>query len=244
MLQTKFSLIFKDNSCALVSLQATAEPSMTDNPKLINEVKRSHETETTSEAKCIWSAKELKDLRESLKCSKLNNIRLSVLAKALQKDCERVRNVCLEQAREILELTKRYSEAKRQNKTMKITCKAFKEDAKKSQESLEDCQGRFKDAIRDKESTELELVKFKHELEVVQKQNKMLKLELEKQKTLQEKLLENQNVSLISLYEREMTDLVERLEEAKLCLEKEKNEHAINKKALAHLRLHFTSDGQ
>ena len=126
---------------------------------------------------------------------------------------------------------------------MKIACKAFKEDAKNVQENSEDCQCRFENAIRDKKSAELELVKMKHELEAVQKQNKVLQFEFEKQQMLQEKLLENQNISLRSLYEKEITDLLERLDKTEICLEKEKNEHTITKKALAHLRLHFADEG-
>ena len=193
--------------------------------------------------KCIWSAQELKVLRNSLKCSKLNNIRLSVLTQALQKDCERVRNTCHQQASEILKLNRKYNDVRKQNKAMKITCKAFKEDARSAQENLEDCQGRLEDGIRDKKSAEVELVKMKHELEAVQKRNKVLQIELEKQQVLQEKFLENQNISLRSLYEKEITDLLERLEKTELSLEKEKNEHTITKKALAHLRLHFAGEG-
>jgi chromosome segregation ATPase len=178
-----------------------------------------------------------------LKCSKLNNIRLSILTQALQKDCERVRNTCQEQASEILKLNKKYNDVRKQNRAMKIACKAFKEDAKNAQENSEDCQCRFENAIRDKKSAELELVKMKHELEAVQKQNKVLQFEFEKQQMLQEKLLENQNISLRSLYEKEITDLLERLDKTEICLEKEKNEHTITKKALAHLRLHFADEG-
>ena len=195
-----------------------------------------------SKHKCIWSEQELKILRDSLECSKLNNIRLSVLTQALQKDCERVRSTCRQQASEILKMNKKYNDVKKQNKAMKVTCVAFKEDARNAQEDLELCQDRLKDAIRDKESAELELVSVKHELESVGKQKKVLQLEVEKQRVLQEKLLENQNISLRSRYEKEITDLLERLEETELCLEKERNEHYITKKALAHLKLHFASE--
>ena len=202
----------------------------------------SQESEDTDH-KCIWSEKELKVLRDSLKCSKLNNIRLSVLTQALQKDCERVRNTCRQQASEILKLNRKYNDVKKQNKAMKITCMAFKDDARNAHENLECCQDRLEEAIIDKKSADLELVKIKHELEAVEKQRKVLQLEVEKQRVLQEKLLENQNVSLRSRYEKEITDLLQRLEETELFLEKEKNEHSITKKALAHLRLHFAGEG-
>ncbi|XP_028407554.1 coiled-coil domain-containing protein 160 homolog [Dendronephthya gigantea] len=192
--------------------------------------------------KCIWNADELKILRKFLKRSKLHNIRLSVLAQALQKDCERLRKTCEEQASEIMKLNRKYSDVRKQNKAMKIACKAFKEDAKSSQENFEICQDRMEKAIEDRKSAELELARIKHELEKVGKQNKVLQLELEKQKALERRLLENQNVALRSLHEKEITDLLERLETSEACLEKERNEHAITKKALVHLRLHFAAE--
>ena len=227
-----------DSQEQVIKLPEGEEPG----PKMTTESCDTEEAPEDSKHKCIWSEQELKILRDSLKCSKLNNIRLSVLTQALQKDCERVRSTCRQQAREILKINKKYNDVKKQNKAMKVTCAAFKEDARNAQEDLELCQDRLKDAIRDKKSAELELVSVKHELESVGKRKKVLQLEVAKQRVLQEKCLENQNISLRSRYEKEITDLLERLEETKLCLEKERNEHCITKKALAHLRLHFARE--
>ena len=172
----------------------------------------------------------------------MHNICLSALAQALQKDCERLRKTCHEQASEIMKLNKKYNDVRKQNKAMKIACKALKEDAKCSLENLEICQDQMKNAMEDKKSAKLELVRVKHELEKVRKQNKALLLKLEKQKALERRLLENQNVALRSLHEKKITDLLERLESSEACLEKEKNEHTITKKALVHLRLHFATE--
>ena len=165
-----------------------------------------------------------------------------MLTRALQKDCERIRNTCQEQASEILKLNRKYNDVRKQNKAMKITCKAFKEDSKNAQENLEDCRSRLEVATEAKNAVEIELVKVKRELESVQKRNKILQLECDKQQLLQAKLLENQNVSLRSMYEKEIIDLLQRLERTELSLEKERNEHTIARKALAHLRLHFAGD--
>lgn len=213
------------------------ETSQAENPKSVYKEKKSED----DKIKCMWSANELKVLRNSLKCSKLHSIRLTVLTQALQKDCERVKNTCQEQASEILKLTRKYNDIRKQNKAMKITCKAFKDDVMNAQENLQDCRARLEDAARETKVTELELFRMKNELEAAQKRNKVLQLEFEKQQVLQENLLENQNVSLRSLYERELTDLLQRLEKTELCLEKERNEHAITKNALAQLRLHFAN---
>lgn len=221
-----------------VSPQIATEASQAQSSKSVHKEKKSEDGKN----KCMWSAQELKVLRNSVKCSKLNNIRLSVLTKALQKDCERVRNTCQEQSSEIVKLTRKYNDIKKQNKAMKITCKAFKQDAKNAQENLEVCRARLENATRETKVAELELVRMKNELEAVQKRNKLIQIEFEKQQVLQEKRLENQNVSLRSLYEKEVTDLLQRLERTELCLEKERNEHTITKKALSHLRLHFAGD--
>ena len=221
-----------------VSSQIATEASQAESLKSVHKTRKSED----GKFKCMWSAQELKVLRNSVKCSKLNNIRLSVLTQALQKDCERVRSTCQEQASEILKLTRKYNDIKKQNKAMKITCRAFKDDAKNAQENLEDCRARLENATTETKVVELELVRMRNELEAVQKQNKLIQIEFENQQMLQEKRLENQNVSLRSLYEKEIADLLQRLERTELCLEKERNEHTMTKKALSHLRLHFASD--
>lgn len=191
--------------------------------------------------KCVWSSQELQVLRSSLKTSRLNNIRLSVLTQALKKDCDRVRNACHEQETTILKLNRKCSAIRQQNKKMKIICRAFKEDARTAQNDLKHCQARLNVATENKKLIEIELGEVTGELEAVKKEAKLLELKCEKQKLLQEQLLKNQNISLMSRYESEIADLREQLNKTRVCLEKEQNEHTIAKKALSHLRLHFAA---
>lgn len=194
-----------------------------------------------TEPECIWSEDELKVLRNSTKRSKLINIRLSVLTRSLQKDCEYLRNICQEQAREILKWNEKYNEVRKQNKRMKITCRAFKEDAKKCYVDLEECQEFLEVAISARECSEVELVQTKNKLEVSQKELEILKSELEKQTMMQDRMLKNQKTALELIHAKEVYILTTKLEETQMRLEKEQNGHTISKKALEHLQLHFTS---
>lgn len=215
------------------------QPSLKVNPDSSpdeNKTKRN-----VTERKCMWSTDELKVLRNSLKRSRLNNIRLCVLTRSLQKDCEHLKNICQERAREILEWNKKYNEVRKQNKRMKVTCRAFKQDAKRCNAELEECKEFLNVALTDKERLELELVQTKKELETKQKQCATLSLDLENQKRLQDKLMVNQQIALGLKEERKINELTTKLKEIQLALEKEKNYHEINRNALEHLRLHFTS---
>lgn len=208
---------------------------------LCDKIKAGSNVGNVTERECIWNKDELKVLRKCLKRSKLNNIRLSVLARSLQKDCEHLRNMCQEQGREILKWNQKYNEVRKQNKRMKITCNAFKEDAKKYNVDFEECQGLLEVAVSVRESSEVKLLQTEKELEVTEKKLEILKSEVEKQKMMQGRMLKNQKAALELIHAREVYRLTTKLEETQLRLEKEQNDHTINKKALEHLRLHFAS---
>lgn len=230
---------------SLNSLQPTKslESVIEEKSALCDKIKAESEqnVNNVTERECIWSKDELKVLRKSSKRSKLNNIRLSVLAHSLQKDCEHLRNMCQEQAREILKCNRKYNEVRKQNKRMKITCRAFKEDTKKYNVDFEECQGLLEVAVSTRESSEVKLLHTEKELEVTQKKLEIFKSEVEKQKMMQNRMLKNQKTALELIHAKEVYRLTAKLEETQLRLEKEQNDHTINKKALEHLRLHFAS---
>ena len=197
---------------------------------------------TKSGADCIWSSEEITVLRQSIERSKLNNIRLNVLARSLHKDCEHLKSICHEQARELLMWNQKYGDVRKQNRRMKITCGAFKEDIKKCCTDLEESQRLLQDTVTQKENYELELLRITKEHEHTRKNNKKLKLELESQRKLHEQLMKNQKSALELLQAKEVHMLTNRLKLTESELEKEKNDHCITKKALEHLRLHFASE--
>ncbi|XP_046853370.1 uncharacterized protein LOC124446571 isoform X2 [Xenia sp. Carnegie-2017] len=147
------------------------------------ESKNDQNGNTTKEIQggCPWNLKELNFLRQSLECSKLNTIRLSVLSRALQKDCERVKDNCRDQEKQLLELRRKYGDVLKQNKALKITCKAFKDDSKHAHMQLENCRRQLEDARKDIVVAENEVMEMKQKID---RQNQQNSPSLEKTNTL------------------------------------------------------------
>lgn len=103
---------------------------------------------------------------------------------------------------------------------------------------LENCRRQLEDARKDKVVAENEVMEMKRELNVSKKEKDVLRVELESNC----KRFENQNIDSKSLHKKEILELTERLNIIQSLLEKETNDHALTKLALAHLRLHFAKD--
>ncbi|KAK2573812.1 hypothetical protein P5673_001513 [Acropora cervicornis] len=188
----------------------------------------------------LWGESELKMLRRFLQKAKMQNLELAAILESTQDEIK----LWKEKYQKLHETEKIEKNAffcqKKKYEKLKVNYRAVKDDVRRyhanlkiTREDYEELKNEKKEVEQLLSETKSELHKEKLKNEVLQGRLKGQKREFEENKKYVEYFLEQQ-------YQLEKGQLQKEIDILREKLEKEKRENDVNKKALQHLRSHFS----
>ena len=188
----------------------------------------------------LWGESELKMLRRFLQKAKMQNLKLAAILESTQDEIK----LWKEKYKKLDETEKLEKNAfvhqKKKYEKLKVNYRAVKDDVRRyhanlkiTREDYEELKNEKKEVEQVLSETKSELHKEKLKNEILQERLKGQEREFEENKKYVEYFLEQQ-------YQLEKGQLQKEIDILREKLEKEKGENDVNKKALQHLRSHFS----
>ena len=202
---------------------------------------REAETRYKNQDECIWTQNELKALRKFLQKAKMQNLKLAAMLESAQNEID-ILKFKYRQAAESKELVKgSLCTFKKKYERLKVNYKALKEDIRRYHVNLKDSRQDCHQLRIERTKLLKSLNNAKTDFDFEKAENERLRSKVNEREKFCDEVIREHKTLLKEQHWLEKASLqkeIDRLEEE---CGKEKQENALNKKALEHLRTHFAN---
>ena len=200
-----------------------------------------HSAEVKGQDSCIWSAKELRVLREVFNAAKKQNVQLRAELQVTNEELAELRTANKTQSKMVHATSKNLTKAKKSNDRQRLLIENLKSQLDEANGRIRLLEGEVARLQKEHSQTMAEM----HDLRTYANKEHLEKAKLEIDTAAlhadleQEMLLREENLKSAHAHDLEyMQNLVDELTRE---LEKEKSDHQRTRRGLEHLRNHFSS---